>query len=158
MGFASKPFAPRVDDPTSRFEVGVFCFAREMGSNMIGILLVGVGSFFGGVFRYGLSIWVHRLLDNPGFPMARWRSTRSAVYDRLSLRLAEARAAFRRKRVCFYSLVCLAASRLFLLLPWKLFPWLETQSLAALVHIGLQLVFGLLAVWFGNILAHAIGG
>src|SRR6266513_2844539 len=35
---------------------------------MIGIVLVGVGSFFGGVLRYGLSIWVHRALDNPWFP------------------------------------------------------------------------------------------
>ena len=35
---------------------------------MIGILLVGVGSFVGGVLRYGLSTWVHRALDNPWFP------------------------------------------------------------------------------------------
>ena len=35
---------------------------------MIRIVLVGVGSFVGGVLRYGLSTWVHRVLDNPWFP------------------------------------------------------------------------------------------
>ena len=35
---------------------------------MIGIVLVGVGSFLGGVLRYGLSTWVHQVLDNPWFP------------------------------------------------------------------------------------------
>ena len=28
---------------------------------------VGVGSFIGGVLRYGLNSWVYRLLDGPGF-------------------------------------------------------------------------------------------
>ncbi len=35
---------------------------------MIRIVLVGVGSLVGGVLRYGLSTWVHRVLDNPWFP------------------------------------------------------------------------------------------
>ena len=35
---------------------------------MRGILFVGFGSFMGGVLRYLLSTWVHRLLDNPWFP------------------------------------------------------------------------------------------
>jgi CrcB protein len=34
----------------------------------------------------------------------------------------------------------------------------DTEQVAALVNIGLQLLMGLLAVWMGNILAHAIGG
>ena len=34
----------------------------------------------------------------------------------------------------------------------------DTQFVAALINIGLQLVLGLLAVWIGNVLAHAIGG
>jgi fluoride ion exporter CrcB/FEX len=49
------------------------------------------------------------------------------------------------------------ASALFHPLPWKHLAR-DTQNVAALVNIGLQLIFGLLAVWFGNILAHAIGG
>ena len=34
----------------------------------------------------------------------------------------------------------------------------DTQSVAALVNVGLQLGLGLLTVWIGNVLAHAIGG
>jgi CrcB protein len=35
---------------------------------MIAIVLVGIGSFIGGVLRYGLSSWVYKALDNPWFP------------------------------------------------------------------------------------------
>ncbi|HEX9142965.1 MAG TPA: CrcB family protein, partial [Candidatus Binatia bacterium] len=35
---------------------------------MRGMFFVGAGSFVGGVLRYLLSTWVHRLLDNPWFP------------------------------------------------------------------------------------------
>jgi len=34
----------------------------------------------------------------------------------------------------------------------------DTQNVAALINIGLQLILGLLAVWVGNVLAHAMGG
>ena len=34
----------------------------------------------------------------------------------------------------------------------------DTEQVSALVNVGLQLLLGLLAVWVGNILAHAIGG
>ena len=34
----------------------------------------------------------------------------------------------------------------------------DTQNVAALMNIGLQLILGLLAVWIGNVLAHAMGG
>jgi CrcB protein len=35
---------------------------------MSGIILVGLGSFIGGILRYGVNTWVHRMLDGPGFP------------------------------------------------------------------------------------------
>lgn len=35
---------------------------------MLGIFLVGIGSFIGGVLRYLLSTWVYKLLDDPWFP------------------------------------------------------------------------------------------
>jgi CrcB protein len=34
----------------------------------------------------------------------------------------------------------------------------DTQNAAALANVGAQLVLGLLAVWLGNMLAHALGG
>ena len=127
---------------------------------MIGILLVGVGSFFGGVFRYGLSIWVHRLLDNPWFPYGTLavNALGCLVIGFLS-GLAEARAAFTPEARLFLFVGVLGGFTTFSSFALETFSLArDTQSLAALVNIGLQLVFGLLAVWFGNILAHAIGG
>src|SRR5258706_7530094 len=58
----------RIDDPYfERIEVGVFYF-DEIGRSMLPIVLVGVGSFIGGVLRYSLSTWGYRVLDNPWFP------------------------------------------------------------------------------------------
>jgi CrcB protein len=34
----------------------------------------------------------------------------------------------------------------------------DSQSAAALANIGLQLTLGLVAVWIGNVMAHAMGG
>ena len=35
---------------------------------MNGIIWVGVGSFIGGILRYGLNTWVNRVLASPAFP------------------------------------------------------------------------------------------
>lgn len=35
---------------------------------MSGLILVGLGSFVGGIMRYGLNTWVHHMLDGPRFP------------------------------------------------------------------------------------------
>lgn len=127
---------------------------------MIGILLVGVGSFFGGVFRYGLSIWVHRLLDNPWFPYGTLAvNALGCLLIGFLSGLAEARAAFTPEVRLFLFVGVLGGFTTFSSFALETFSLArDTQSLAALVNIGLQLVFGLLAVWFGNILAHAIGG
>ncbi|HTF93817.1 MAG TPA: CrcB family protein, partial [Verrucomicrobiae bacterium] len=62
---------------------------------MIGAVLVGVGSFIGGVLRYGLSTWVYKALDNPWFPYGTLTVNAAGclVIGFLS-GLAEARAAF----------------------------------------------------------------
>lgn len=127
---------------------------------MIGILLVGVGSFFGGVFRYGLSIWVHRLLDNPWFPYGTLAvNALGCLLIGFLSGLAEARAAFTPEVRLFLFVGVLGGFTTFSSFALETFSLArDTQSLAALVNIGLQLGFGLLAVWFGNILAHAIGG
>lgn len=127
---------------------------------MIGILLVGVGSLFGGVFRYGLSIWVHRLLDNPWFPYGTLAvNALGCLAIGFLSGLAEARAAFTPEARLFLFVGVLGGFTTFSSFALETFSLArDTQSLAALVNIGLQLVLGLLAVWLGNILAHAIGG
>ena len=127
---------------------------------MIGIILVGVGSLFGGVFRYGLSIWVHRLLDNPWFPYGTLAvNALGCLAIGFLSGLAEARAAFTPEARLFLFVGVLGGFTTFSSFALETFSLArDTQSLAALVNIGLQLVLGLLAVWLGNILAHAIGG
>jgi CrcB protein len=127
---------------------------------MIGILLVGVGSFFGGVFRYGLSTWVHKLLDNPWFPYGTLAvNALGCLALGFLAGLAEARAAFTPETRLFLFVGVLGGFTTFSSFALETFSLArDTQSLAALVNIGLQLFLGLLAVWLGNILAHAIGG
>jgi CrcB protein len=127
---------------------------------MIGILLVGVGSFFGGVFRYGLSTWVHKLLDNPWFPCGTLAvNALGCLALGFLAGLAEARAAFTPETRLFLFVGVLGGFTTFSSFALETFSLArDTQSLAALVNIGLQLFLGLLAVWLGNMLAHAIGG
>lgn len=127
---------------------------------MIGILLVGVGSFFGGVFRYGLSTWVHKLLDNAWFPYGTLAVNALGCLTLGFLAgLAEARAAFTPETRLFLFVGVLGGFTTFSSFALETFSLArDTQSLAALVNVGLQLFLGLLAVWLGNILAHAIGG
>ena len=128
---------------------------------MIGIVLVGVGSFIGGVLRFGLSTWVHRVLDNPWFP---YGTLAVNALGRLSIGflagLAEARAAVFTSDVRLFIFVgILGGFTTFSSFALETFSLArDTQTVAALANIGLQLVFGLVAVWVGNVLAHAMGG
>ncbi|HUF42048.1 MAG TPA: CrcB family protein, partial [Verrucomicrobiae bacterium] len=62
---------------------------------MMGILLVGVGSFLGGLFRYGLSTWVHKFLDHPWFPFGTLAvNGLGCLVIGLLAGMAESRAAF----------------------------------------------------------------
>lgn len=127
---------------------------------MRGVLLVGVGSFFGGVFRYGLSTWVHRLLDNPWFPYGTLAvNTLGCLAIGFLAGLAEARAAFTPEARLFLFVGVLGGFTTFSSFALETFSLArDTQSLAAFANIGAQLLLGLLAVWLGNVLASAFGG
>jgi fluoride exporter len=127
---------------------------------MNGIILVGVGSFLGGILRYGLSVWVHRILDNPWFPFG---TLTVNVFGCLVIGflagIAEARAVFTPELRLFLFVGVLGGFTTFSSFALETFSLArDTQSAAALANIGLQLGMGLLSVWLGNILAHAIGG
>lgn len=128
---------------------------------MIGIVLVGVGSFIGGVLRFGLSTWVHRVLDNPWFPYGTLAvNALGCLLIGFLAGLAEARAAVFTSDVRLFIFVgILGGFTTFSSFALETFSLArDTQTVAALANIGLQLVFGLVAVWVGNVLAHAMGG
>lgn len=127
---------------------------------MIGILLVGVGSFIGGVMRYALSAWVYKTLDNPWFP-----------YGTLSVNgigclvigflagLAESGATFTTEARLFLFVGILGGFTTFSAFALETFSLArDTQSAAALTNIALQVILGLLAVWIGSLIAHALSG
>ena len=127
---------------------------------MIGVLLVGAGSFIGGVLRYGLSTWVYKALDNPWFPYGTLAvNAGGCIVIGFLSGLAEARAAFTPETRLFLFVGILGGFTTFSSFALETFSLArETQSVAALANIGLQVVLGLLAVRIGNVMAHALGG
>jgi len=127
---------------------------------MIRIVLVGVGSFVGGVLRYGLSTWVHRVLDNPWFPYGTLAvNVLGCLVIGFLAGLAETRTAFTSEVRLFLFVGILGGFTTFSSFALETFSLArDTQNVAALMNIGLQLILGLLAVWIGNVLAHAMGG
>jgi len=127
---------------------------------MIQFILVGVGSLVGGALHYGLSTWVHRVLDNPWFSYGTLAvNTLGCLVIGLLAGLAESRAAFTSEARLFLFVGILGGFTTFSSFAMETFLLArDTQFVAALINIGLQLVLSLLAVWIGNVLAHAIGG
>ena len=127
---------------------------------MIRIVLVGVGSLVGGVLRYGLSTWVHRVLDNPWFPYGTLAvNVLGCLVIGFLAGLAGTRTAFTSEARLFLFVGILGGFTTFSSFALETFSLArDTQNVAALMNIGLQLILGLLAVWIGNVLAHAMGG
>jgi CrcB protein len=127
---------------------------------MLQIVLVGVGSLVGGVLRFGLSTWVHRVLDNPWFPYG------TLVVNGLGCfligflaALAESRSVFTSEVRLFIFVGILGGFTTFSSFALETLSLArDTQSAAALANIGLQLTLGLVAVWIGNVMVHAMGG
>jgi CrcB protein len=127
---------------------------------VIGIVLVGVGSLIGGVLRYGLSTWVHRVLDNPWFPYGTLTvNVLGCLVIGFLAGLAETRMAFTSEARLFLFVGVLGGFTTFSSFALETFLLArDTQNVAALINIGLQLILGLLAVWIGSLFAHALGG
>src|ERR1044071_1185789 len=127
---------------------------------MLAFILVGIGSFLGGTLRYLVSIWVYRVLDSPSFPYGTLTvNVLGCLIIGFLAGLAETRAAFTPELRLFVFVGVLGGFTTFSSFALETFSLArDTEQAAALVNIGLQLLMGLLAVWIGNILAHAIGG
>lgn len=122
---------------------------------MLPILLVGVGGFLGSIFRYVLSGWVHRILDNPWFPYGTLavNVTGSLVIGFLA-GLVDSRSLFSSEARLFVFIGLLGGFTTFSSLTIETFSLARSaQLLAAAMNVTLQLFVGLVAVWLGNLLA-----
>lgn len=125
---------------------------------MTGILLVGVGSFIGGVLRYGLSGLLYRSFGGPWFP-----------YGTLAVNVCGSFAIGFLAGAAGHWIPLSGDMRLFLFTgilggftTFSAFA-LETfvlgqegQQGAAVINIALQLLLGLAAVWFGHLIGHGL--
>jgi CrcB protein len=127
---------------------------------MRSILYVGAGSFIGGILRYLLSTWVYKILGNPLFPYGTLAVNSLGCFAIGFLAgLAETRSIFSADDRLFIFIGILGGFTTFSSVALETL-WLArgTQGVAAMTNIGLQLFFGMLAVWIGNLLAHHMGG
>lgn len=126
---------------------------------MSGLILVGLGSFVGGIMRYGLNTWVHHMLDGPRFPFGTLAVNVIGCFAIGFLTgLADVRTTFSSDTRLFLFVGVLGGFTTFSAFAWKTFALArDAQHGAALVNMGLQLFLGLLAVWLGSNIAHAVG-
>ena len=125
---------------------------------MLALLLVGAGGFLGSVFRYVLSGWVHRILDNPWFPYGTLvvNVSGSVAIGFLS-GLAENRSLFTSDARLFVFIGILGGFTTFSSFALETFSLgRNTQIAAALANIMMQVFLGLLGVWCGNLLSRIV--
>jgi CrcB protein len=122
------------------------------------IILVGAGGCVGSVLRYVLSGWVHRVLDNPWFPYGTLvvNITGSVAIGFLA-GLAENRSLFSSDTRLFVFIGLLGGFTTFSSFTVETLSLARnTQFVAALTNVAAQIILGLLAVWFGSLLARLI--
>jgi len=148
----SRKGCPRFDEVRQ-----VFYFGGKDEEAMNGIIWVGVGSFIGGILRYGVNTWVHRLLDIPGFPLGTLAVNMiGCLVIGFLTGLAETWTTFNTETRLFLFVGVLGGFTTFSAFALETFELARgTQHGAAFVNIGLQIVLGLLAVWLGGVFAHA---
>jgi CrcB protein len=103
---------------------------------------------------------MHRVFDNPWFPYGTLVvNVLGCLVIGFLAGLAETRAAFTPETRLFLFVGVLGGFTTFSSFALETLSLArDTQQVAALINIGLQLTLGLLAVWIGSVFAHAIGG
>jgi CrcB protein len=126
---------------------------------MTGIILVGLGSFIGGILRYALNICVHWMLGGLGFPFGTVAVNVIGCFTiGLLTTLTVAWTTFNSETRLFVFVGVLGGFTTFSAFALETFALARNAQLAAaLANIGLQLVLGLLAVWFGSVIGRVTG-
>jgi len=125
---------------------------------MISIILVGVGSFVGGILRYGLNTWVHRVLGSPWFPFGTLAvNVIGCLVIGFLTGLAESWTALSSETRLFVFVGVLGGFTTFSAFALESYALArDTHHGAALVNIGLQVMLGLLAVWIGHLAGRSL--
>ena len=122
---------------------------------MAKILLVGAGGFLGSVFRYLLGGLVHRLFPDALFPYGTLAVNISGcLLIGLLAGLTETRQLLTPELRLFVLVGLLGGFTTFSTFGYETFSFArDGQSLSALANVGLQLFFGIGAVWAGSLLS-----
>jgi CrcB protein len=118
---------------------------------MRSIICVGVGSFIGGVLRYLVSAWMLKMLD-PAFPFGTLAvNVLGCLLMGFLAGLAEARLPFSADARLFFIVGIVGGFTTFSAFAWETFALARSTQWTAGLNIALQLLLGLLAVWFGHL-------
>jgi CrcB protein len=126
---------------------------------VINIILVGIGGFIGAVLRYLTSGLVQRMANGHPFPYGTLAvNVIGCLVIGLLAGLAESRGIFTAESRALVFVGVLGAFTTFSTFGYETTTFLQDgQTLSALTNIGVQLTFGLAAVWAGAMLARLVG-
>lgn len=125
---------------------------------MINVLLVGAGGFIGAVSRYGVTLGIARLVQQPSFP---WGVLAANVLGSLIIGalagIAEARGAFSNEARLFLFIGVLGGFTTFSAITNDTLAMLRGANyVGALGNVGLSLALGLTAVAAGYALGRSV--
>lgn len=127
---------------------------------MVNFLLVGFGGFIGSTVRYYFGGWVHTILDKFDFPYGTIAINILGCFIIGFLGgLGESKEVFSPEARLFLFIGVLGGFTTFSTFGYESFKLINGgQTIAGLINVLIQVVFGLLFVWLGNILSKLIWG
>ena len=122
------------------------------------IFFVGAGGFFGAIFRYLLGGWVHKILKNPWYPFGTFAvNVLGCLFIGILGGLVENKHLFNPSTRLFLLVGLLGGFTTFSTFGYDSFVLLrDTQIIAAIMNIALQVVLGLGAVYLGYTISSVI--
>jgi CrcB protein len=122
-----------------------------MQAALTNAFLVGIGGFFGSVFRYWMSSWVHTFVSQP------WRPAGTLVVNiigcfliGLLMGLADSRQLLKPDMRLLLVVGVLGGFTTFSAFGYETFALLRDRAIAgAILNVSAHILLGLLAVWMG---------
>jgi len=125
---------------------------------MLRLLLVGIGGFLGAALRYGVTAWVHKVMDNPWFPYGTLAvNVAGCLVIGFLAGLAESRSSFTSEARLFVFVGIIGGFTTYSSFAYETYSLARAaQNFSATLNVALQLSLGLAAVWIGDALARLI--